>query len=131
MPPVRNGPQLTWTNVIGTLGFGTLLIASFMGAFWTVFQTQFANTERRMERLEKERSDFVGRDEHREFVKRLDGDITQIQQQLLRIETTRPTTGELKQLGDSAAEQARKLDDRVRSLEDYLRTVRPIPSTKQ
>ena len=38
-------PQLTWSNIIATLGFGLVLA----GASWTIFQTQFANVEKQLE----------------------------------------------------------------------------------
>jgi hypothetical protein len=122
----RNGPQLTWTNIIATLGFGTLLMASFMGAFWTVFQTQFSNSERRIERVEKDLHSIPTKDEHQEFKARIDGTIVVIQKQLDRIETTKPSVDTLRLLGDNSASQASKLEERVRSVEDYLRTIRPL-----
>jgi hypothetical protein len=50
--------------------------------------------------------------------------ISQLRDQIKVIETTRPTTGELQQIGTAAKDQAAKLEERVRSLEDNLRPLR-------
>lgn len=50
--------------------------------------------------------------------------ISQLRDQIKVIETTRPTTGELQQIGNAAKDLAAKLEERVRSLEDNLREKR-------
>lgn len=89
-----------------------------LSGVWKVFQTQHDAVIRRLETLER---DIVRRNEHEEMVRRLDGGFRILREQIKTIEETRPTTGVLEAVGNSAAAQITKLEDRVRSLEDNLR----------
>jgi hypothetical protein len=51
--------------------------------------------------------------------------IEQLLSRLDRLESTRPTTGELQAVAGSNTTLVNRLDDRVRSLEDYVRSARP------
>jgi phosphatidylserine/phosphatidylglycerophosphate/cardiolipin synthase-like enzyme len=67
--------------------------------------------------LAERRSEFVSLREFAQFQIL----ISQLRDQIRVIETTRPTTGELQQIGTAAKDQATKLEERVRSLENNLR----------
>lgn len=47
MPAERNGPQLTWANIIATLIFA----AAAIGGFWTLIQTQITTIHREIATL--------------------------------------------------------------------------------
>jgi hypothetical protein len=127
-------PQLSWYNIMVTLG--VVLTAAAGG--WTLFQTQLAGIERQFtaadkilidrieavqKMVERVRDTSIHRDEHIENMKRMDGDIAGIQNQLKVIETTRPTTGELQAVATGTARDLAEIKDRLRSLEDNLRRV--------
>jgi hypothetical protein len=125
-------PQLTWANIITTIA---VILTMFAGA-WMLFQSQFANLKeefsaadasqvRQIADLRKILKDHMDnsvlRPEHTEFVKRLDGEISAMREQLKILETTRPTTGELQGIGLTTKEQLTEIKARVQSLEDNLR----------
>lgn len=142
--PGRNGgPQITWVNIIATLA----LLATVAGGAWLLFQQQFTNIEQqtrqavadlssqiRETRTESERlrDRAILRDEHKEFVKRMDDSLVELSKRLQVIETTRPTTGELQSSTQSIKDQISEIKDRLRFLEQSPRTplrveTSPIP----
>ena len=145
----RNGtvPQLTWANIVATIA---VILTMFAGA-WLLFQSQFANIKEQFSsadssqvrqiielrtQLDSHIKNSVLRQEHTEFVKRLDGTLAEIRDQLKILETTRPTTGELQSVGVITKEQLAEIKARVQSLEDNLRRpqalapVTPPPPTQ-
>jgi hypothetical protein len=137
-----NGPSVSWSSVVSTGAFLTLLV----GGGWTIFQTQFSSMsaqivenriavekatmlvqsqmDRRFGELEKDsdylRTNRVATNEFNQFQGNVAGQIETLRRQLAVIEQTRPTTGELQAANKNSQETANRLDDRVRYLEQYL-----------
>lgn len=130
------GTRITWTAIVMTTA---LLLTAASGA-WVLFQSQFANMEKQStaanqnvdrridentENIDAIRHAAISREEHVEFVKRLDHEIGTINDRIRIIEQTRPTTGELASIVQSNKEQQQEVKERVRSLEDNLRRATP------
>jgi len=64
---------------------------------------------------------FVSQTEHKEYRTRIDEKLSDLSKEIGAIESTRPTTGELKGLAAASESLANKLDERVRSLETFVR----------
>ncbi len=129
---LNGAPQITWVNIIATLG----LIATLGGGAWLLFQNQFSNIQSEMRsadnallqdikdnqtELNRLRENTLSRNEHVEYVKRVDSELKEIKDRLALIESTRPTTGELQSIGSGTRDSINEIKDRVRSLEDNLR----------
>lgn len=127
-----NSTHITWINVIATVA----VIFTAAGGMWVLVQQQFSSLEHQFTRATDQNSSAIGdvkrdldtltrevvnRHEHEEFVKRLDGEIKIVKEQLRVLEATRPTTGELQQVGTATDRQILEIKERVRSLEDYMR----------
>lgn len=70
--------------------------------------------------------DTVGAQTFAEFTK----SITTVREQIKTLETTRPTIGELQAVASLTKDQLARLEERVRSLEDNLRRIQPIPTER-
>lgn len=127
-PNGNGGLQITWINLIATMA----LLATVSGGAWLLFQQQFKSLEEQFGQaarnlqadikdnrteLERLRSLSISREEHAEFVKRLDGDLVGLGKRLDVIEATRPTTGELKSVADGMQVQANEIKQRLQFLE--------------
>lgn len=128
-------PGVSWTAVSVVLGLVMSMTLGGATAFWAVFQTQFSAADHARLELKSEldrvrdaldRLSPVKREEHAEFAKRLDNEFHGIAERLKILETTRPTTGELDKASKSSDNQISEVKERVRSLEDYIRTPRPL-----
>lgn len=121
-------PQLSWGNSVALGG----LVLSLLGGVWVIMSNQNSmlgkelnavrvdlKAERDFRRTEiRELHNSVpSREEFKENQNRIDERLKLIQDQLIRLEATRPTTGELRAIGQSSEELARKLEERVRDLE--------------
>ena len=126
--PATEPPQLSWGNILAAIALAT----SLLGGFWVVMQSQnsalsqtivelrlFQQRERdiRREEFRELHRNVPSREEYKEFQNRVDDRLKLIQEQLIRLEATRPTTGELQAISRSADDAARKLDERVRDIE--------------
>jgi hypothetical protein len=89
-----------------------------LAGVWKIFQTQLDSILKRLDKLE---ASLVGRQEHVEFGRRIDGKFSTIEAQLRVLEETRPTTGELEAVATGNAAQITKLEDRVGKLESAKR----------
>jgi archaellum component FlaC len=133
----EKAPQLTWANIIITIA----VVMTMCGGAWVLFQSQFsamreqfvASDNYQMKQLDAlskvvEHNTFnsVSRPEHTELVKRIDGQLNELQERLKIIETTRPTTGELQGISTGTKEQLSEIKSRVQSLEDNLRRAQPL-----
>lgn len=125
---VGGGPQLTWVNIIATLA----LLATVAGGAWLLFQNQFTNLEVQMHtnltdlsaqikdnrgQADRLRDHSVQREEHTEFVKRVDERLAEIQRRLDVLEATRPTTGELEKVSGATNASIIDLKERLQFLE--------------
>lgn len=122
-----------------TLIAGGSLILVMAGAGWTLFQTQFTQLDKTIEnvRWEVQRREtelkaniatidtlidslrplYLTRTEHASIEKRIDERLSLIQQQLLQLERTRPTTGELQTTNDAIAKRIEVLTMRLNNIE--------------
>src|SRR3990167_7481625 len=130
-----NVPRINWSAVIS---FGMLLLV-IVGAFYNL---AFIPVRERFDAIEKRHSDindtfiriqssldarrleFPTQLEFKQFEGRVLDRIELIQKQLLLLEQTRPTTGELSAFGKSNEINVTKLEERIRSLEIYIRQSR-------
>ena len=132
-------PQLTWPNIVG----GLLVAGLLCGAAWTLFQSQFSfvngiivqnkidatkkddDLKREIERINAEllarRIEFPTMEVFRQLEKLEDERYGDMRIRLNALEQTRPTTGELSAVAKSNEQLAAKLDERVRSLENFVR----------
>lgn len=121
-------PQLSWGNTVATIG----LALSLLGGVWIVMANQNDNLQKQINTLSdfqrRERdfrrteirelqNDSVHQNEFKELKTRIDDRLKTIQEQVIRLESTRPTTGELQGIAKSADETTKKLEDRVKELE--------------
>lgn len=126
--PNSNGPQITWVNIVITIG----LFTTMAGGAWALFQSQFNNLEQQLRSadsttnalvkdlrgdLDRLRDNSVLRAEHIEFVKRLDEHLAMLQHRLDIIEQTRPTTGELENRASALRTEIAEIKDRIKFLE--------------
>jgi hypothetical protein len=135
-----NGPpQLTWPNIAA----GLLVATALAGAAWTLFQSQFAYVEKsvfqnrndsiksddaikhEIERINAEllarRSEFPTMELFKQLERLEDERYSDTKSRLNQLEQSRPTTGELAAVAKSNETLAAKLDERVRSLENFVR----------
>jgi hypothetical protein len=133
----NNGPQLTWINVITTIA----VILTMAGGGWLLMQNALVseNQQRRdstaalLEQIRindtaiaRLRDSTIQTAEFLEFKKHVYDDIQLMRDQIKVMEATRPTTGELQTANNNSLSQISDLNERVRSLEDYLRTPRQL-----
>ena len=129
-------PQLTWANIIGSIGAAALVA----GAGWTLFQTQFnyadRNTSlvresqekrndeinRRFDKIESElltrRELFIDKSTFDQYERRIDGATKVLIDRLNVLEQTRPTTGELQALSKNSNDQVTRILDRLDRIEN-------------
>jgi hypothetical protein len=133
---------VSWTTVISAGAFMAVLI----GGGWTVFQTQFssqaaqinenkqlieqsvrllqAQIDRRVGELERRDDALTAKAltqaEFKQFEANVLAQIEGLRRQIAILEQTRPTTGELQAANRSSQDTAARLEERVRSLEQYL-----------
>jgi hypothetical protein len=132
-------PQLTWPNIVG----GLMVAVALAGAGWTLFQSQFSYVDknitqnkndsaknddtlkREIERINAEllsrRSEFPTMEVFKQLEKLEDERYSDMRIRLNNLEQSRPTTGELSAVAKSNEQLAAKLDERVRSLENFVR----------
>ncbi len=130
--------DINWGTLISAAALGVVLV----GAFWTIVQTQFGYIEKDKEilRTQLQRSqDVVGQKfgeihseferrrslhveivEFRQFEMRILGDLDTLKKQLLLLEQTRPTTGELSGTAKALEARIQQQEERMRSLEQRL-----------
>lgn len=125
---------------------GLTAVAILFGGSWTVFQTQFSNTaeqqkiireqldkrseqvdqnfkdeNRKLERVDAEllhlHDVYVEQYQFKQFLTGLDKRISIDEERLHDIESTRPTTGELRGIAESADKQISRMQDRLDRLE--------------
>ena len=143
-----NGPgQLTWANIIITVGFVLTLVATMGIAGWTLFQTQFAAQDRLIQEIRSSSERMIGnlrRDMQKDdtdikseililrkgTIERSEFDqltlatrdrLDKLDKQLQLLESTRPTTGELQSTSRALDSQVNRVEERLRSLEAYVR----------
>jgi hypothetical protein len=153
----QNGPALSWASLtsagvllVGVLALAGTLVQNQINTVAQALQSERqdrkdseknthdllqAEIDRRLGDLAKRidavqeeqvrrRGEFMTTRIFQEFEKR----VNDIKDQVKTIETTRPTTGELQAIGTSNKDQITKLETRVGSLEDNLRSVGRTPS---
>jgi len=125
------------TNVWGVVG----VVAILFGGSWTVFQTQFSNIDQGQKIIRDElarrsgevdskftaldaellhhRDVYIEQYEYRAYARALEKRLDTIEQRLALIEQTRPTTGELRGIADSADKQIQRILDRLDKLEKH------------
>jgi len=130
--PDRPSGGVTWYNIMVTLG--VLITAG--GGGWTLLQSQLASIDRqidtttrsfskRLDELQREeeriRNESIHRNESNEFTKRMDHEVSTINERIKIIEATRPTVGELQAIGTSTTRELLEIKERIKSLEENLR----------
>lgn len=126
----RSQPQ--WQTYIGAAGLLGMLFFAFIAPLKEKdadLGRDIARIETKHVSFEKDVVDtlaarnllFVSQVEHREYRTRIDERLSDLNRQVMAIEQTRPTTGELKGLAAASESLANKLDERVRSLETFVR----------
>ncbi len=113
----RNG--VNWATLIAAVGLGIVLV----GAFWTIVQTQFSAhssliVENRAEILERNRL----------LQEQIDRRFSATDKQIVILESTRPTTGELAATSKTLETILNRQEERIRALEQYLLGTRAPPS---
>ena len=124
--------RINWSSLYS----GGALLLVIVGAFWALafgpIQDKFSDFGRRVNSLEDNsikfrdildarRHEFVTQEEFKQFENLLN----LITKRLDNLESTRPTTGELQATARGAETLGSKLEDRIRSLENYNRS-KPI-----
>jgi hypothetical protein len=119
--------------------WGGLTAVAILAGSWTVFQTQFSNiadqqkiirdeltrrstdVDLKFQRLDAEllhhRDIYVEQYQFKQFLTGLDKRISIDEERLHEIESTRPTTGELRGIAESADKQMARILDRLDRLE--------------
>jgi len=139
---IRNGKntsEVPWT----TLTSVGMLLLIIVGAFWALafgpIQDKFTSDDKRIMKLEEadrriqlvldqRRGEFPTQFEFIQFEKRVTERLDLIQKQLLLLEQTRPTTGELGAIAKNNESLVGKIEDRVKSLEIFVR--QPLKSNQ-
>jgi hypothetical protein len=153
----QNGPTLSWASLtsasvllVGILTLAGALVQNQINTVTLTIQAEkqdrkdaekqvldllqaeidrrLGDLAKRIDAIQEEqirrRSEFITAGIFGEFEKRLND----IKDQVKTLEATRPTTGELQAIGTSNKDQITKLETRVGSLEDNLRSVGRTPS---
>jgi hypothetical protein len=130
---------INWATLIAAAGLGVILV----GGFYGIVQTQFAYIDKDKEiiraQLTKSQDDVarqfkeikdqnVQQVEFRQFEARVLADIETVKKQLLLLEQTRPTTGELSGTAKALEARITQQEERMRGLE--LRLIPQSPPTK-
>ena len=126
----RSQPQ--WQTYIGVAALLGGLFFAFIGPLKEKdgdldreigkVQIKQDNFEKDVNTTLKERNSlFVSQPEHKEYRLRVDDKFADMRGRLFVLEQMRPTTGELKGLVENSKDLANKLDERVRSLENFVR----------
>jgi hypothetical protein len=159
MTAARNGPALSWASItsagvllVGVLALAGTLVQNQINTVALTLQAEKqdrkdsekqlhdllqAELDRRLSDLSKRidavqdeqvrrRGEFITAHIFQEFEKR----VNDIKDQVKTLEATRPTTGELQAIGSSNKDQITKLETRVGSLEDNLRSVGRTPRSQ-
>ncbi len=131
-----NGSGVNW----GTLIAAVMLAVALVGAFWTIVQTQFGYIEKDKETirgelvrslaniqsqfgegraaLEARRALSVEQVEFKQFEASILRDVATVKQQLLLLEQTRPTTGELQTAARGLEGRIDQQERRLQNLEN-------------
>jgi hypothetical protein len=142
----NGGPQLSYATVISALAFAASVVygawalnqsqlanvnaqidllrkdtserASVLAAELTRRESEIkASLYILQSRVDRIPAEYVATQEHKEFKERLLEDIGGLRSQLSVLEQTRPTTGELSAVSVFVKDQASRLEERVRQLE--------------
>ena len=112
----RNG--VNWATLIAAVGLGIVLV----GAFWTIVQTQFSAQH---SLITDNRGDIVERT--RLLQEQMDRRFSALDKQIVILESTRPTTGELAATSKTLETILNRQEERIRALEQYLLGSKPPP----
>lgn len=113
--------QSVTVNELRKIGEDTSLrLASELNRREGDIKTQLTVIQNELDRL---RRDFLSTDAFAQFQARMVAELGFIKAQLITIEQTRPTTGELGGLGKNLSEQVQRLEERLRYLEQ--RAIQP------
>jgi hypothetical protein len=115
-----------------------MLILVVVGAFWALafgpIQERFATVDKRLSdreaadirfqvSLDQRRQEFPSQKEFEQMERRFGERLDALDREIIRLESTRPTTGELQATARSSESESGKIEERLRLLEVYVRSL--------
>mgnify|MGYP001614045925 CR=1 FL=1 len=115
-----------------------MLILVVVGAFWALafgpIQERFATVDKRLSDreaadirvqavLDQRRLEFPSQKEFEQMERRFGERLDALDREIIRLESTRPTTGELQDTARSLENESGKIEERLRLLEVYVRSL--------
>ena len=115
-----------------------MLILVVVGAFWALafgpIQERFATVDKRLSdreaadirfqaALDQRRLEFPSQKEFEQMERRFGERLDALDREIIRLESTRPTTGELQDTARSLENESGKIEERLRLLEVYVRSL--------
>jgi hypothetical protein len=115
-----------------------MLILVVVGAFWALafgpIQERFTTVDKRLSdreaadirfqaALDQRRQEFPSEREIEQIERRFNDRLDALDRAITRLESTRPTTGELQATARSSENESGKIEERLRLLEVYVRSL--------